>query len=543
MTARQEPLRPEVRGVSLVAGEERPGDGPPFVAIDPTTEAALDPTFRPAAAADIDDAVEAADRAFRSAELHPWLTVGLLNTTADLLEEAADTVISVCDSETALGQPRLRSELARTSGQLRFLADVAASGERLDAAIDGPRPAATPPAPDVRRVGLPIGPVAVFGASNFPLAFGVLGGDTSSALAAGCPVVAKAHPAHPGTSELCGRILTEAVARHGLDPGWFSLVQGAGPEVGQRLVGASGVRAVGFTGSSQAGQALVDVARQRAQPIPVYAEMGSVNPTFVSARAIRRRGQALAAELVEAITMGSGQFCTKPGLVFVPDGPEGDELAAAMATELGERPATPLLTPAIRDALQQRVGAVSRVPEVGIIGVQPEPEGTGLRAPGSLLSTDLDALRGAPQLVDELFGPAAVVVRCPEDEMVRAADVVDGSLTGSVYLEPEDRGWGRALLVELQRRCGRIIVDGVPTGVRVSRAMHHGGPFPATSTPLHTSVGAASLDRWLRPVSYQNTPNELLPPALQDENPLGILRRVDGVLTEAPLPSADETGS
>jgi 2,5-dioxopentanoate dehydrogenase len=522
-----------LRGSSIVAGEDRAGSGAAFRALDPATGEALDPTYRNAPDA-AEEAAAAAAEAFRSLPAGTAPTAGVLRTVADLLEGAAEEVLARCDAETGLGMPRLTGELGRTTGQLRFMAEVAGSGERLDATIDTAVPGAVPPAPDVRRVGLPVGPVAVFGASNFPLAFSVLGGDTASALTAGCPVVVKAHPAHPGTSELCGRLLAEAVRAHGLHPGWSSVVQGADPAVSGALVRAAGVAAVGFTGSIQGGLAIAAIAASRPDPIPVHAEMGSTNPTFVSAAAARHGGAALASALVDSLTMGAGQFCTKPGLVFVAEGADGDAFAADVAREYAARPAGVLLSPTVRDAFARGLAAARSGARV--LAAQEDAAGSGLQVAGTLLEVGLDELRASEALRAELFGPAAVVVRCGEEEMAEAAELVEGSLTATVHLHGDaDDAWAQQLVAALQLRAGRVVVGGFPTGVRVTRAMHHGGPFPSSTDARHTSVGSGAVDRFLRPVAFQGAPDALLPPALRDANPLGIVRRVDGVLTRDPV--------
>lgn len=522
-----------VVGASLVAGVARAGAGETWRAVAPATGQETGPAFRPAGPGDVEAAVEAAVDAHAAEPLSPRAGAAVLRAAATIAEAHGDLLVATAGEETGLAEARLRGELARTTGQLRFLAEVAEQGERLDATIDTARPDARPPQPDMRKVGLPLGPVAVFGASNFPLAFGVLGGDTAAALAAGCPVVVKGHPAHPATSELGGRVLAAAVGQAGLHPGWTSLLQGAA-EVGRALATAPGVRAVAFTGSLGGGRALFDAAATRPDPIPVYAEMGALNPVVVTAAAVTARGEAIAAALVGAVTGSAGQLCTKPGVVLGPPAALdalAPTLAAAVAGATG-----PLLAPGMRSGLDAQLADTVSHPGVVLVGgVEPGPAGEGLGFRGAVLRCDLATFAATPALQEEHFGPVCVLVDCPEDELAGAVTHVEGSLTGTLHAEPEDDELARPVLDALARRCGRVVVGAMPTGLRVGRATHHGGPWPATTAPLTTSVGSAAVDRFLRPVAFQDVPDRLLPPALADANPWGIVRRVDGILTRDPV--------
>jgi NADP-dependent aldehyde dehydrogenase len=531
------PQRIAASGHSIVSGRDRPGEGEAYRALDPRTGRDTGPEFRDATAADVTHAVEEATLAFRSADDDARPTWRVLDVAADLLTEHGESVIAAAETECGLATGRLDGELTRTIGQLRFLARVAASGERLGATIDS----ASGPQPGLARVGVPVGPVAVFGASNFPLAFGVLGGDTAAAFAAGCPVVAKAHEAHPSTSELCGRVIAEAVLRCDLAPGWFSLVHGRGHSVGTALVSAHGIRAVAFTGSLGGGKALFDLAVRRPEPIPVYAEMGSTNPVFITQAALAARSAAIASSLADSVTGSAGQLCTKPGLLFLESHPDAEGFARQLADEVASRDAQPMLTEPIHDEFQRRLRAtVARSGVETLSGAFPESAGeqdardsTRLFVRGAVLRTTLECWLRDSALSEEHFGPAAIIVDCPPTGMIEAARAIEGSLTATLHLEASEHERCRPLVRELARRAGRVLVGGAPTGVRVSRAMHHGGPFPATTFARDTSVGGAAIDRFLRPVCFQSFPDDLLPPALQHGNPLRIERRVDGVLVKS----------
>ena len=492
-----------------------------FNAVDPAT-GVPGAEFREASAAGVSAAVDAAERAFHDPALRDRAArAALLRGAAARLRGAGDEIVAVGGSETGLPEGRLRSELERTAGQLEAFAGVLDAGDYVEAIIDTPDPEAKPiPRPDVRRMLVPIGPVAVFGASNFPLAFSTAGGDTASALAAGCPVIVKGHPAHPGTGELVASQVREAVAEAGLPEGTFAHLLAAGIDVGEALVDAEAIAAVGFTGSTAGGRAIADRAARRPNPIPVYAEMGSVNPIVVTEAALAARGDAIADGLVASVSNFGGQLCTKPGVVFVPDGAAGDDFARTVAARLDDVEPTVLLNERLRDALGSAVKHLSERPEVRALGA----------APASAVAT------GAA-LLEEHFGPVVVLLRYGDrDELLAALAQVEGQLTGSIHAQPaEDTELLGPLTELLTARAGRVVYDGFPTGVAVTHGMHHGGPYPATSAPAHTSVGMTAIRRFLRPVAWQNAPAAVLPPELRDENPLGIWRRVDGELTRDPL--------
>jgi NADP-dependent aldehyde dehydrogenase len=477
----------------------------------------------PTSSSSVADAVGAATAARAAVASAPHEErAAWLDALAAALDASVEELVALADAETHLGDARLTSELARTSGQLRLFAEVVRDGSFLEATIDHPDPSATPPIPDLRRMLVPIGPVAVFAASNFPFAFSVLGGDTASALAAGNPVVVKAHEGHPRLSRRVAELATEALEGAGAPTGTFGLVEGR--EAGVELVEDPRIAAVGFTGSVAGGRYLFDVASRRPNPIPFYGELGSINPVVVTPGAAEARRDELADGLVGSFTLGVGQFCTKPGVVFAPAG-------AGLAEALGERispDAKPLLNERIGSGFRDRLGAVTGHPAVTVVAGGEEPEDPGLAVP-VVLSTSIDAVLDDPDvLLDEVFGPATLVVGYDSIDQIRdVLAVVPGSLTATVHAEADDDV--RDLVQELSQVAGRVIYGGWPTGVAVSWAQHHGGPYPST-TSIHTSVGTTAIRRWLRPVVYQTTPDELLPAELQEANPLGIPRRVDGEL-------------
>jgi len=409
----------------------------------------------------------------------------------------------------------------------------------VDAVIDTADPERMPlPKPDVRRMLRPIGPVVVFDASNFPFAFGPCGGDTASALAVGNPVVVKAHPGHPATDELFAGAVVEALTEAGLPPGLFGLLQGASPGFSRALVEHPLTEAVGFTGSQRAGRALYDAAAARPRPIPVYAEMGSVNPLVVLPGALAERPEAVADGLAGSVTLGVGQFCTKPGLVFLVEGPGMEAFRAHLAAKMGGAAALPMLNATIRDGYRRSVEQAA-APGVETL-VRGECAGSALAAP-ALMAVDSRSWLDRPALHEEVFGPAALIVRCRDGEdLLAAVSVLEGQLTGTLHIGTNDApDHVRRIASALERRVGRVIFNGYPTGVEVCHAMVHGGPYPATTAPGSTSVGTLAIRRFSRPVAWQDAPNALLPPELRDENPRRIWRTVDGQITRQPITSAE----
>lgn len=498
-------------------------------AIDPATGGPLEPAFGAGGEGEVNAACALAQAAFGPFRAAPLAQrAQLLETIAQGLLDLGDELMARAHQETALPLARLQGERQRTVGQLRLFAQVVRDGHWLHATIDRALPERAPPRPDLRLQSVPLGPVAVFGASNFPLAFSVAGGDTASALAAGCPVVAKAHPAHLGTSELVGRVIQSAVAACGLPEGVFSLLIDADTRLGGALVAHPAIQAVGFTGSRRGGLALQAIAQARAQPIPVYAEMSAVNPVFLLPGALAARAQALGTAFVESLTLGVGQFCTNPGLVIGIAGNGLDAFAHAAAQALATKGAGAMLTPGIRQAYDRGVAALAAQGGVATLACGAAATGPS-QAQGALLRTDAATFLANQALEDEVFGPASLLVACRDEaELLAVAAHVAGQLTATLQLDEADQALACRLLPVLETKAGRILANGWPTGVEVCHAMVHGGPFPATTCPQHTSVGSRAIERFLRPVCYQDLPPWLLPEAMQDGNPLGLWRLVEG---------------
>lgn len=499
----------------------------PVWSVDPRTGNPREQVAVEATAEEVDRAVRAA-HAVRAALADRAVRAAFLRTAADLLAGAGEHVIEAADAETALGPARLTGELARTAAQLRAFAEVVDEGAYLDIHIDHEDATRTPPWPDLRRYKIPLGVVAVYAASNFPLAFSVPGGDTASALAAGCPVVIKAHPDHPATSELCASLLRRAAAQHGLPEDVVTLVHGF--QAGVELVRHPLVSAAGFTGSIRGGRALFDAAAARPVPIPFHGELGSLNPVVITEAAAAERGEQIGAGLAGSVTMGAGQFCTKPGFVLAPAGESGDRLLKSLTGAVSDTEAGVLLDHRMRDAFLAGVSERAALPDVEL----PVTPGAGgehtvaagfLTVPAHLLATEgpHDAL------LEECFGPVTVVARyASEDEITAVLSRLPGNLTATLQIATEEAdGSAAGLLAALTPLAGRVLVNGWPTGVAVAPAQHHGGPYPAT-TSTSTSVGATAIERWLRPVTYQTTPDALLPPELREDNPLSLPRRVNG---------------
>jgi NADP-dependent aldehyde dehydrogenase len=467
------------------------------------------------------------------------LRVRLLREAAGMLRAAGPELHELCSRETGLSRARLEGELERTCVQLELFGDVVADGSYVEAIVDTADPSApVAPRPDLRRMLIPIGPVAVFGASNFPYAFSVAGGDSASALAAGCPVVVKAHPSHPGTSGLVAAIALAAVEEVGLPPGTFSLVHGASSRVGEALARAEDIEAVAFTGSLAGGRALFDTAASRPRPIPVFAEMGSVNPTLITTAALDARAAAVAEGLTASITGGTGQFCTKPGVVLVPADDAGSTFLDDVVERLEAVEPAPLLNARIHQALREAVAELDDDPQVQRLSTRGDAganRGAFLHAPVAY-AADGDLVARRPDLLQERFGPLVLFVRYAGIEQAsEVLDALEGQLTATVHAESQELNGLGPIISRLEQKAGRVIFDGFPTGVAVTHAMQHGGPYPATTAPAHTSVGTTAIRRFQRPVTWQNAPAGVLPEALQDDNPLGIWRVVNGNLTRNPL--------
>jgi len=520
----------QITGDMLIGASAVRGTASRLQAFDPAQNAAIGPVFGGGGEAEVAQACALAAEAEDSfRDNPPQVRARLLEAIAGGIEALGDALIERAMSETGLPRARLVGERARTIGQLQLFATVVRDGGYARATFDTPLPARQPARrPDLRQRRIGIGPVAVFGASNFPLAFSVAGGDTAAALAAGCPVVVKAHPAHLGTSELVGRVIQQAVADVGLPEGVFSLLIGEGNAIGEALVRHPAIQAVGFTGSRRGGLALMAIASARTQPIPVYAEMSSINPMFLLPGALRARTQALADGFADSLTLGAGQFCTNPGLVLGIEGTDFARWRELAAAAVARKDAATMLTAGIHASYEAGVAALASLPGVqslgrGAAGIGPNA------AQAALFMVDAASLLAEPALQHENFGPSALLVSCRDEaEMLAVAQALEGQLTATLHLEADDHAQARRLLPVLERKAGRILANGFPTGVEVSHAMVHGGSFPATSDGRSTSVGTAAIERFLRPVCYQDLPDALLPAVLQDANPLAVPRSVDG---------------
>ncbi|WDG28128.1 aldehyde dehydrogenase (NADP(+)) [Streptomyces sp. CA-278952] len=518
---------PLLAGHSLLAGRAVPGTGnDAWHAVAAATGEPFGPPHRDASAEQVAEAARlaAADaRAFRA--LPPERRAAFLDACAEEIEALGDALLELAARETGLPPARLTGERGRACGQLRLFADLVRSGAALGARIDS-----GPSGTDVRLRRVPLGPVAVFGASNFPLAFSVAGGDTASALAAGCPVVVKGHPAHPGTGEMVARAVTAAAARTGMPAGVFSLLVGRGHDVGLALVGDPRITAVGFTGSRTGGLALLAAGRSRPVPIPVHAEMSAVNPVIMLDGALAEP-EAAADAYVASLTAGAGQFCTNPGLLLLPAGPAGDAFLSAAARAVKAAEGQVMLTPDIARAYTEGVRRWEDVP--GVREVARGTAGAGAYAPAPVvLVCDTATYTAHTDLSGEVFGAAGLVVRWSGmDELLHLLEELEGQLTATLHATDADRTTALGLLPVLEERAGRVLWGGWPTGVEVCHAMVHGGPWPATSSPGTTSVGTLAVERWLRPVCYQSFPDALLPPELRDDNPLRVPRQTGATLT------------
>ena len=498
-------------------------------AIDPSRNVEIEPAFGLAGAADLQRACALADAAFdiyRATTLEQ--RARFLDTIADRIMDIGPALIERAMQESGLPQARLEGERGRTCNQLRLFAKVVRDGRWQTATLDSALPQRTPPRSDLRLRKIGLGPVAVFGASNFPLAFSVAGGDTASALAAGCPVIVKAHSAHVGTSELVGKAVAKAAAECDMPEGVFSMLIGAGQTIGQNLVAHPAIKAVGFTGSRAGGIALMQTAAARKEPIPVYAEMSSINPVFLLPGALDypKLPQAFA----DSLTLGAGQFCTNPGLLVGLKGEQLQGFIDATAAALGAKGAATMLTPGIHKAYVKGVTGLSQV-----AGVKQLAAGQASDAPCAaqafLYQVDAHSFLTDTALEGEIFGPTSLLVVCDDEaQMLAVANHVEGQLTAAIHATADDRALAAKLMPVLERKVGRILFNGFGTGVEVSHAMVHGGPFPSTSDSRSTSVGASAIDRFLRPVCYQDVPSYLLPEALSDENPQNIPRVVNGDL-------------
>jgi alpha-ketoglutaric semialdehyde dehydrogenase len=520
-------------GKQLIDGQSTASGTEYFDAVNPALGKGLGFRFFNATAEDINRAVAAAERDFVITRNKTGIEKALfLEAIALELEKAGPQLIEIACLETALTAMRIEGELARTINQAKLFAKLLRDGHWVDAKIDtGDAQRKPAPRPDIRSMQRPIGPVAVFGASNFPLAFSAAGGDTVSAIAAGCPVIFKAHPGHPATCEIAGKAIIAACAASGMPPGYFSLLHGDGPQVGTALAIHPAIKAIAFTGSYRVGKLIFNAAAARPEPIPVFAEMGSSNPVFVLPQALKEQRDTIAAGYVNALTLGVGQFCTNPGLLIHEANNNEEIFYRELANNISIAPAGVMLTPAITGAYRAGVSARSAME-----GLQILAEGAAANDPKRqspvIFKTSLNEFSQHPQLEEELFGPSAIVITATSPaEMVAFAEGLSGHLTATVHGTEDELPAYKALLNVLETKVGRLIINGYPTGVEVVAPMVHGGPYPATTDARSTSVGTGAIYRFTRPVCYQGMPQALLPRELKDANPMGIWRHVNGDFT------------
>ena len=517
-------------GRSLIGFREGAGSSDPLYASNPVTGQRLEPGFIPATPEEVDLAARLSAEAFDIYRRLPGRARGaFLRKIAANIEGIGAEIVERAGQETALPAGRLQAETARTCNQLRLFAQVAEEGSWVNARIDRAELDRKPiPKPDIRSMLQPLGPVVVFGASNFPLAFSVAGGDTASALAGGNTVIVKAHAAHPGTSELVGRAVQEAVRECGLPEGVFSLLFGSGSQIGTALMKHPLVRAGGFTGSRTAGRTLMDVAAARPEPIPFYAEMSSTNPVFVLPGALRAQGDQIATGLHGSFTLGAGQFCTKPGMVFVPQGAEATAFADKLRQLVSASAPYHLLTKTIQSSYETAVSKRKTEPEVKLTAHGTQQPAPGFAVSSVLFETDIAAFLSS-DLESEIFGPTTLLVEhSSRDQVLAVARSLEGHLTATIHGTEQDLHDFADLIAILETKVGRLVFNGFPTGVEVCHAVVHGGPYPSTSDGRSTSVGSNAIFRFTRLVCYQGFPDSALPDELKDANPLGIWRMVNG---------------
>lgn len=528
-----------ITGKSFIAGTWQMGAGTPFEGVNPVNNQPLAPGFASVDTHQLDQALHSA------AQAESELRASTLHQKAHFLQTCADEIMALGDAltqrfclETGYPIARAASERARTCGQLRMFADYVLSGRYLDARIDTALPHRTPlPRPDLRYINQSLGPVVVFGASNFPLAYSVAGGDTASAFAAGCPVIVKSHPSHPGTAELVAQAIVSAVEKCGLPTGTFNFVNGKEHEIGAYLVQSPVIKAVGFTGSQKGGVALFKLANSRPEPIPVFAEMGSINPVFLLPRILSAEAEQLAKKFVGSLTLGTGQFCVNPGLLVAQKSPELDTFLEYTSNELTQIDPGVMLNKGIQQAYYAGSELLQDAADVVLVqeGVKPH-QCAGLFVHSQLFKTSAKTFINNKTLQEELFGPSSLVVECDtREELLNIAKDLQGQLTGSVHGTATELIEYKALITTLTTRVGRVVINGFPTGVEVAPSMVHGGPFPASTDSRFTAVGTAAIKRFIRPVCYQNCPEPLLPKALHDSNPMNIPRQINGVETTSSV--------
>lgn len=519
----------ELTGKSII-GNQLSGSGKSFRAENPSTGKAIEPSFYEASVQEVNNAVEKADAAFALySKKSGREKAAFLDAIADEIVALGDNLIKRCMEETGLPEARLTGERGRTVGQLKLFAQVLREGSWVNARIDTADPERKPlPKPDVRSMLKPLGAVGIFGASNFPLAFSVAGGDTASALAAGCTIVVKAHPAHPGTCELVGTAIQRAVKKSGMPEGTFSMVQGQSTEVGLAIVRHPLIKAIGFTGSFRGGKALFDEANKRESPIPVYAEMGSTNPVFILPGVLKEKKEIIAKDLAASVTQGVGQFCTNPGMVLIQQSEDSKVFKDSLSKNISEISSGVMLSAGIQSNYKRGLEKLKATKGVAVAASGKE-EGEGYRGVPSLLETLADHFLRDHSMEEEVFGPSTLMITAASrDQIIQAAEKLGSHLTATIHGTEKDLEEYRDLVAILEKKVGRIIFNGYPTGVEVCHSMVHGGPYPSTTDSRTTSVGTAAIFRFARPVCYQNFPGSMLPEELRDNNPLDIWRLVNG---------------
>jgi 2,5-dioxopentanoate dehydrogenase len=523
-------------GRSFIGFREGEKGGTTFRGYNPATGEALDPEFQAATSGEVDLAVRLAAEAFVSYRQRSGAEKAkFLNLIAENIEAVLEPLVERAHLETALPKARLQSETARTCNQLRLFAQLVQEGSWVNARVDRADPNRKPlPKPDIRSMWRPLGPVVVFSASNFPLAFSVAGGDTASAFAAGNPVIVKAHSAHPGTSQIVGEAVRAGVRASGLHEGVFSLIFGAGTSVGTRLVQHPLIKAGGFTGSTGAGRALMNLAAARPEPIPFYGELGSTNPVILLPGAMRTQGAKIAEQLYGSFTLGAGQFCTKPGLIFFSEDKSSEPFLGELKNKVAQAPEFALLTKSISGDYDEEVQSRKARRGLNVIAEGTRRSQTNpYSAAAALYETEISSFLADPELSDEHFGPSTLLIRyANKEQILEAARNLEGHLTATIHGTEEDLREFAELISILENKVGRIVFNGFPTGVEVCHAMVHGGPYPASTDGRTTSVGTQAIYRFARPVCYQNLPDSALPAELKSANPLGIWRLVDGKMTQ-----------
>ncbi len=534
-------MNTELTGHSLLGNLTVKESGATFRAINPGNDEPLEPEYHQLAGSSVDAVVAQAKAAFPVYSSKTGAQrAEFLRQIAANIEGVIESLVERMPAETALPEPRVRGESGRTAGQLRMFADLIEEGSWQDARIDTADPDRQPiPKPDVRSHLQPLGPIVVFCASNFPLAFSVAGGDTAAALAAGCPVIVKAHHSHPGTAELVGQAVMKAVASCQMPDGTFALVYGSGREIGTALVQHSAVKAVGFTGSRGGGTALMKAAAARPEPIPVFAEMSSINPVVVLSEALHAHSDQLAQGLHGSVTLGLGQFCTNPGLVFLPEGEAATAFTETLKSLFDETAKGCSLNQGIAESYRAATAASAALAQAGVVvhTANTAPDGGSACQVGpALFQVSAKAFLANEALHQEAFGPATTLVTYRnESDLVEALESLEGQLTGTIHGTQADLSGASTIIAALKSRVGRLLFGGFPTGVEVCHAMVHGGPYPSTSDGRSTSVGTMAIQRFVRAVCYQNAPDSLLPEALQNENPLKLQRLVNGQSTKESL--------